>query len=161
MTPIRTILFPTDFSQHADNAFQLACSLARDHGARIVVLHVATPPPIVLPEGVVTEFNVPEYLEGVRRQLEQIKSPDPALRLERRLEQGDPGSEIVRVAKEVGADWIVIGTHGRTGLLRLVLGSVAEQVLRKAPCPVLTVRSAPSQTQSAKPALSEKTGQPA
>src|SRR5262249_7953655 len=56
--------------------------------------------------------------------------------------EGDPGREILRAARETGADLIVMGTHGRTGLTRLLTGSVAEKVLRKAPCPVLTVKTA-------------------
>jgi nucleotide-binding universal stress UspA family protein len=65
----------------------------------------------------------------------------PGVEAERRLEEGDPVEAILRVAEEIGADLIVMGTHGRTGLSRLFMGSVAEQVLRRAPCPVLTLKS--------------------
>jgi nucleotide-binding universal stress UspA family protein len=140
MIPIRTILFPTDFSKPAAHAFELACSLARDHQAKIVVLHVATPPPIVVPEGVVADVDNPSYVAELKKQLLNIRPADARLAVEHRLEQGDPANEILRVAKDIGADWIVLGTHGRTGLLRLLMGSVAEQVLRRATCPVLSVR---------------------
>ena len=66
---------------------------------------------------------------------------DPQLALDRRMEEGDPASMIVRVATETGADLIVMGTHGRTGLRHLLMGSVAEYVVRKATCPVLTLRT--------------------
>jgi nucleotide-binding universal stress UspA family protein len=67
--------------------------------------------------------------------------PDPEVQVERRLEQGDAATEIVRVAQETHCDLIVIGTHGRTGLSRVLMGSVAEKVLRQAPCPVLAVKT--------------------
>jgi nucleotide-binding universal stress UspA family protein len=82
--------------------------------------------------------------EGYRRELEgklrESQAPTGSGGVEHRLEQGDPAAEIVRVAEELPADFIVLGTHGRTGLLRLLMGSVAEEVVRKAPCPVLTIR---------------------
>jgi nucleotide-binding universal stress UspA family protein len=141
MLAIRTILHPTDFSEHAARAFKLACTLAREHGARLIVLHVATSPPIVLPDGVVSDYNVDDYLAGLRAELKRVQASDSAIGVEHRLEQGDPATEIIRVATDVNADCIVVGSHGRTGLLRLLLGSVAEQVMRKAPCPVLTVKA--------------------
>lgn len=141
MTRLRTILFATDFSKSAACAFDLASALARDYAAKLIILHVATPPPVVMPEGVVVEANSGRYVADLKKQLFAIKSADSSVRVEHRLEQGDPATEILRVAGEAGVDWIVIGTHGRTGLLRLLMGSVAEEVLRGAPCPVLAVRS--------------------
>lgn len=141
MTPIRTILVATDFSKPAEQAFSLAHSLAKERGAKVVVLHVSTPPPIVLPEGVITDVNVAYYLTGIRKQLAEVRSPGGDVVVEHRLEQGDPAETVIRVADEVKADWIVIGTHGRTGLMRLLMGSVAEQILRRAKCPVLTLRT--------------------
>ena len=140
MQPIRTVLFATDFSKSAAYAFDLACTLARDHSAKLLVLHVATPPPVVLPEGIITDVNNPEYVAGLKKQLLNIRPVDARLSVEHRLEQGDPAGEILRVAEEIAADCIVLGTHGRSGLFRLLMGSVAEAVLRKASCPVLTVR---------------------
>lgn len=140
MNPLRTILFATDYSKHAASAFDLACALARDYRAKLLIVHVAPPPPVVTPEGGVLEFNNADYVNDLKKQLGAIKPPDSSIRVEHLLEQGHPATEILRMAREAHADWIVIGTHGRTGLLRLLMGSVAEEVLRGAPCPVLAVR---------------------
>jgi len=144
MLPIKTILHPTDFSAGSDFAFGVACSLARDYGARVVVLHVVPPPVIVYGEGIVAPL--PEDYKGpLREQLHQVKPADPNVAVEHRLFEGDAPTEILRTAQETKADVIVLGTHGRTGLARVVMGSVAEQVVRKAPCPVLTVKAPLSQ----------------
>jgi nucleotide-binding universal stress UspA family protein len=145
MIPIHTILHPTDFSPCSDMALQLAASLAREQRARLVVLHVGRPPlqhlggPTPVP---------PLPMEWGREELEQkmrqrpLPDLDPAP--EYRVEFADPPSDaVLEVARDVRADLIVLGTHGRTSLARLLLGSVAEQVLRRAPCPVLTVRHLP------------------
>jgi nucleotide-binding universal stress UspA family protein len=140
MLPFRTILHPTDFSEPSQRALQLACSLARDQGARLVLVHVAARPAAVYGEAIL----IPEpedYLKPLKRQLDQLPVPDSTVAVERRLEEGDAVPDILRVAQETGADLIVMGTHGRTGLGRLLMGSVAEQVVRKAPCPVLTVKT--------------------
>jgi nucleotide-binding universal stress UspA family protein len=131
MLSIRTILHPTDFSECSGHAFQLACSLARDHGARVIVLHVISVP-------LVQEKRL--YREEVEMELNRLVALDSKVPVEHQLEEGDAATQILRVAQETSCDLIVIGTHGRTGLGRLVMGSVAEQVLRKASCPVLTVR---------------------
>lgn len=142
MLPIQTILHATDFSQCADLALQFAGSLARDYGARLVILHIGRPPLRHL-EGPTPAPPLPvewgrEDLEG---QLRQRVVPNLAKGLEHRLEYAESVSdEILRVADEIRCDLIVLGTHGRTGLSRLLMGSAAEQVLRRAKCPVLTVR---------------------
>src|SRR5262249_32720257 len=139
MLAVHTILHPTDFSEPSEYAFRLACSLARDYGARLIVLHVVTPPVVVYGEGVVPPG--PElYQGGANVKLSQMRVPADAPS-ERRQKEGDPATEILGVAQETRPDLIVLGTHGRTGLGRLLMGSVAEQVLRRAPCPVLTVRT--------------------
>jgi nucleotide-binding universal stress UspA family protein len=79
--------------------------------------------------------------EAVRAGLNRIQPPEAGISLEHRLGYGEPGSTILAVAEEIGADLIVMGTHGRTGLRRLLMGSVAEHVVRHASCPVLTVRT--------------------
>lgn len=143
MTPIRTILHPTDFSLHSGYAFRLACSLARDHGARVIVLHVMDWPGVVSSGG----LTGPPRLEPVadvlalQEQLRQIKAPDPKVSIAHRWEEGTAAAGILQVARESQCDLIVLGTHGRTGLRRLLMGSVVEQVVRSAPCPVLTVKS--------------------
>jgi nucleotide-binding universal stress UspA family protein len=139
MLSIHTILFPTDFSEHAQQAFSLACSLARDCGARLVVLHVAAPP--VGHEKLEAERNPSEYYGTLWNALRQLRAPEDNVPVEHRLEEGDPTAEILRVANETKAGLIVIGTHGRTGLSRLLMGSIAEHVMRHAPCPVLTVKT--------------------
>jgi len=145
MLAVRTILHPTDFSERAQHAFWLACVLARDYGARLIVLHVAELPSMGAAggEGIVPPMlppNPQELRASAQQQLDRLQVPDAKVRAERRLEQGDAVTEILRVAQEAQADLIVLGTHGRTGLGRLLMGSVAEQVVRQAACPVLTVK---------------------
>jgi nucleotide-binding universal stress UspA family protein len=137
MFPIHTILHPTDFSERSANALQLACALACDYGARIVILHVVAPAAIIYGEGIVPP-DPHEPSSKANEQLEQLEFP-AASRAERRVEEGDPALKILQVAGEINADLIVMGTHGRTGLGRLLMGSVAEEVVRRAVCPVLTV----------------------
>jgi nucleotide-binding universal stress UspA family protein len=139
MLPVHTILFPTDFSDNAQQTFALACSLARDCGARIVVLHI-TPPPLSH-EKLEAERDPEEYYGVLWKALRQVRAPDDNVAVEHRLEVGGTAEEILRVVSETKAGLIVMGTQGKTGLPRLLLGSVAEQVLRRAKCPVLTVRT--------------------
>lgn len=139
MLPIRTILLPTDFSEGAAHACRVACTVARDCHARLILLHVFTPPVLISGENLLPPD--PAILKAeLEAQLKALKVEDSDLQVERRLEEGFPGLEILRMARETNADLIVMGTHGRTGLSRLLMGSVAEQVVRKAPCPVLTVK---------------------
>jgi nucleotide-binding universal stress UspA family protein len=140
MLPIRTILHPTDFSERSRHAFRLACSLARDYGAHLVVLHVVPTPLAVYMEGVVAE-PVSNYQEELQAQLCTLKPEFPEVVPEYRTVEGDAIHEILRYAMEHPCDLIVLGTHGRTGLSRLLMGSVAEGVVRKAGCPVLTVKT--------------------
>jgi len=142
MLPIHTILHPTDFSERSEPALRLAGALSRDYGAHLIVLHVAVPPPLLAyGEGYVPP-ETDAHLVECREQLRQLSLPDTGgIRAERRLLEGDPATEIVREARDIHADLIVMGTHGRTGLARLLMGSVAEQVVRQAPCPVLTMKS--------------------
>jgi nucleotide-binding universal stress UspA family protein len=143
MLPIRTILHPTDFSGHSEYAFRLAASLARDYGAHLIVLHVWERP-LLIHGGVMTAPPPPppseEERQAIRVQLQHIKPPVPAGSIDHLLEEGDPATGILQVAQERSCDLIVMGSHGRTGIGRLFMGSVAEQVVRKASCPVLTVK---------------------
>ncbi len=141
MLAIGTILHPTDFSKSAEQAFQFACALARDYNARLIVLHVARRPIVAPVMGVVPPEPV-VYEEELTARLHQLQLDHPTLKLETRLLLvSDPAAEILRISQESGADLIVMGTHGRTGLGHLLLGSIAEKVLRQAPCPVVTVRA--------------------
>lgn len=141
MLPIRTILYPTDFSTHAEFAFGMACALARDYGARLIVTHIMMrpAPPYTEFGPIVPEPTVP--IAELREKLEALKPTDSSVPVEYRLIEGDPSEEIVSFARENGVDLIVMGTHGRTGVGRLLMGSVAELVLRRAPCPVLTLKT--------------------
>jgi nucleotide-binding universal stress UspA family protein len=148
MMPIKTILHPTDFSACSTDAFRVACSLAHDYGARLIVLHVTSLPDLAykgyaLPDAPV---GAEEYLTKVREDLARLQPSDSQVPVERRLEEGDPVAEILRVAAATGTNLIVLGTHGRTGLGHLLMGSVAEQVVRNATCPVLTLKSLASGT---------------
>jgi nucleotide-binding universal stress UspA family protein len=144
MLPLKVILHPTDFSPHSQQAFQLASLLARDTGARLIVLHVIELP-LIAYSGVPMAPPLPlmpgEERQALAKQLRQIRPQDPAITVEHRLEQGDPATAILEIAKETGSDLIALGTHGRTGLGRLLMGSVAEKVVRGATCPVLTVKT--------------------
>jgi nucleotide-binding universal stress UspA family protein len=139
MYTIRKILHPTDFSEEAAAAFRLACSLARQHGAELVVLHVI-PPPITWYE-MAARLPPDGYEEQLWRDyLAPMRPTEPGVQIDRRLVDGDPAKTIVAVSEMLGCQLIVMGTHGRGCVGRLLMGSVADKVLRKAPCPVLTVR---------------------
>ena len=141
MARFHTILHPTDFSPGSAAAFACACDLARDYDARLVVLHAFGPVVPVGAEGVIVSSDLDELRAIARKELDAVRPADPTVRVERALREGMSTQVILETAKETGADLIVIGTHGRTGFRRLLLGSVTEEVLRKAPCPVLTVKA--------------------
>jgi nucleotide-binding universal stress UspA family protein len=144
-TKIQRILCPTDFSPIAERAFHHAVALARWYEARLVVLH-AVPVPIPVPSG---RFQA--YAGGLNavagaehhllQALERWVAPaeEAGVQTEIHVREGNASRTIVDLAAALPADLVVIGTHGREGFQRLVLGSVAEKVLRQAPCPVLTV----------------------
>jgi nucleotide-binding universal stress UspA family protein len=118
---------------------RVACSLAKQVGAEVVVLSVIPPPGTWGEE--VARRSPDSYEEELWREyLLPIQSSEPGVSLVRRLEEGVPDEVIVQVAEELPADLIVMGTHGRQGVTRLLMGSVAENVMRTAPCPVLTTR---------------------
>ena len=139
MLAIKTILCPTDFSESSKHAFHVACALARDYHAKIVLLHV-TP----IPMAPVVGDMIPQMQEEhVTLLTDMIDAhPRPAgVDIEHKMVRGDAVDEIVALAKSQSADMIVMGTHGRGWLGRILMGSVAEGVMRVAPCPVLTMRS--------------------
>lgn len=141
MLPVKTILHPTDFSRYSDYAFHLAHSLARDYGARLVVLHTYSPPALMAYDGMDVEWGTPEsHRAMLDHKLRQIAIPGSEVKIEHRLVEGFAAETILETAQDTNADMIVMGTHGRTGFNRLLMGSVAEEVLRKATCPVLTVK---------------------
>lgn len=157
MLAIRTILHPTDFSEHSDYAFRLACSLARDYGAQLIVLHALERPSLTY-SGVMTAPPPPprsaEQRQAVEEQLHRIKPVHSGIDVEYLLVEGDPATVIVEIARERKCDLIMMGSHGRTGLRRLLMGSVAEKLVRKAPCAVLTVKA----PQNPEPSFEEPVG---
>ncbi len=147
MLRLRTILVPADFSLCSQRAFHLACALARDYGARLVLLHVATPPPFVTPGEMQRAMESPTgYRAVLENQLRQRYAANLGAGIEYRVIEGEPVSEIVYAAQQLSCDAIVIGTHGRTGLDRLLMGSIAEKIVRTAPCPVVAVKAPPAET---------------
>ena len=138
MHPIRTILVPTDFSECSEAAFRLASSLARDYSAHLIVLHVY-PPPLDHSEEIARR-PPDSYEDSLWKSLKAIRAEDLKYDIDYQLVEGDAATEIARVAAEKSCDLIVMGTHGRTGIERVLLGSVAEKVIRHAACPVLTTK---------------------
>lgn len=135
----KVILVPTDFSTASDAAVPHAEALARQSGAELVVLHVEEPP-LAYGTGELY-YGLPEpNSELIGRMLDAVKPADAAVPCRHRLAMGDPAGEIIKAAAEEEAEMIVMGTHGRTGLFRALMGSVAEAVVRRAPCPVLVYR---------------------
>lgn len=153
MLALKRILAPTDFSKHSDNALRYACAFAEQFGAEVHLLYVAQDMVAMLPEPGLFVPPSGDYLaeleQSAREQLQTRPDPQIAGKLTviREVRQGAPFVEIVRYAKENDVDLIIMGTHGRSGLAHVLLGSVAEKVVRKAPCPVLTVRPSDHQFQ--------------
>lgn len=141
----KTILFATDFSESSDHAFQYALSLARKFDSLLGIIHVISEPVDL------RGFYVPhisfdkleeEIEEGARKMMEKFcrTHSQEYSKVESFVVPGIPYDEIIRKALEIGADLIVIGTHGRTGLDHVLFGSTAEKVVRKSTIPVMTIR---------------------
>jgi nucleotide-binding universal stress UspA family protein len=137
MFRIHAILVPTDFSEESRQAFRLAAILAQAQEARLVVVHVSQP----LAADASALQQPLDYEERLHHALCQFRVAEAPRLAEHQLVRGEAVQEILRVAKEAGCDLIVMGTHGRTGTDQRLMGSVAEQVLRKASCPVVTVKA--------------------
>ena len=135
------ILVPTDFSTDADHALEHAIGLAQPFQARLTLLHVVY---LYLPDA--AEASFPAYVAQLKREADQqLQGPrsrveDAEVAVEAFTEMGVPADKIVEIARDRHADLIVMGTQGRTGLPHLLLGSVAERVVRLAPCPVMVTR---------------------
>ena len=152
---LRSILLPTDFSECASHALSYATGLARDAGAKIVCVHVIEP---VMPTVGYTGITEPLPIADISEQMEDSATRElpkiagceecAGLEIEEVIAHGDPATEIVRAASEHGVDLIVISSHGRTGLGRILFGSTAEAVVRHAPCPVLVVKPPPEKADS-------------
>ena len=145
---IRHLLVPTDFSEGSKQALEYAVGLAQACGAKLTLLYVVELPSYV------TDGHTPAHLTmalrdhlqaSAQRELASLP-PDGSgtpVEVARQVVVGVPHQQIVEAAAAERVDWIVMATHGRTGLSHLFMGSVAERVLRTAPCPVLTLRPAP------------------
>ena len=132
------IIFAADFSEFCESGLRYATELARLTGSRLIIVHVEE---VDRYSGEAQIYEgLPHHGPTAAELLAGLEPPDAAVAYERRLLQGRPAEEIVRCAAEEGAELIVIGTHGRRGFRRWILGSVAELVVRNAGCSVLTVR---------------------
>ena len=142
MLAIRTILHPTDFSDHSMIALHVAGSLARLHGANLIALHVVGSADLGFgePDDEPAVGAPPVDRSALEEQLRRLQTPDLGIKLEARVGEGDPVSEILRTAEELQCELIVLGTRGRADASRMLLGSVAEAVARRARCAVVTVR---------------------
>lgn len=146
MIKLAKILVPIDFSKYGEEALLYGCALADKFGAHVHLLHVVDDYYPYIAEAPVYAGNREDYLAGLRsgaeQELDKLPKSDwcAADRVTRSVIVGTPFVEIVRYAKAEDVDLIVVGSHGRSGLAHVLMGSVAERVVRKAPCPVLTVR---------------------
>lgn len=142
---IKRILHASDFSSASRPAFRLTRELARTFKAHLIVFHAYEPLPLVVGEAPIPpkliQDAMAEARRSARREIERLAraARQAPIRVSTRLAEGPPARSIIRAAKSARANLIVVGSHGRSGLSRLLLGSVAERVIRTAPCPVLTV----------------------
>jgi nucleotide-binding universal stress UspA family protein len=146
MTAFRRILHPTDFSRASAPARRRAVALARACRAPLVLLHVMTPPSPFIGEGTPPSSYADLLILARRSARRRLAAALARVRRESVRAQGIfveglPADEILRAARRARADLIVMGTHGRTGVSRVFMGSVAERVVRESRCPVLTVRA--------------------
>jgi nucleotide-binding universal stress UspA family protein len=154
MLTVRGVLHPTDFSDLSTNAFRLACGLAQDYQAPLHVLHVTTAFEAYEGEFVFNKHSA-QYLATDWEKLSEYQWP--GLRIHYLLEEGEPAEQIIRASHSIPCDFIVMGSHGRSGLARLLLGSVAENVLREATCQVIIVKAPVPATASLLPSSQRKT----
>ncbi len=141
---LNSIMFPTDFSESSDAALGYASVLAAETGATLHIVHVADDSAAYMAGygglAYVPEFPA-ELEKEMRGRLDEVKPSKPGVDVKRHYVTGNEVNEIVAFADREQVELIVMGTHGRTGVSRVLLGSVAEGVLRRAACPVLTVKS--------------------
>ena len=144
---LKKILCPTDFSANSNHALKYALTLAALSRAQLLLFHVVEPisypQSVELFEPMIDEVELTMKLEAAfQKQLEdQVAAlKDESSKIKGRLVTGNTFVEIIQAAREENADMIIMGTHGRTGLAHVLIGSVAERVVREAPCPVLTVK---------------------
>jgi nucleotide-binding universal stress UspA family protein len=138
----RLILCPTDFSENSKAAIRIAKDLACQNQAALIVLHVAdTLGPENLGFGEAQTRLQPEgHVEDLRQQLHRMAPAEAGLDQRYLLREGDPAVVIEQIVREQGCDLVVLGTHGRTGLDHLLMGSIAERIVRRCPCPALVIK---------------------
>ena len=139
---VNKILYATDFSSNSEAAFRYASSLASAENATLYIVHVDDVTPGLV-FGDVGYGYVPEVDEITReehRELLKLVPPRQEVKYEHHLLRGDAAGELLRITESEDIDLIIMGTHGRTGLSRALMGSVAEKVVRRAKCPVLTIK---------------------
>ncbi len=150
MFHIKKIMVPTDLTSHSTYVMRYAAKLAEQFGAEIHLVHVVEPVPVVYYEAAMfTEESAAKLVETARKLMHKMpESPwSTGTKVVHEVMEGAPITQIVNYAKEHGIDLIVAGTHGRTGVGHLLLGSLAEKIVRMAPCPVLTIRKPEEMTQ--------------
>jgi universal stress protein A len=152
MLSLQTIVFPTDYSPFAQHACHYACALARDYKAKLLLLHVVEPPVMVYDSMPAEDLTTADDRARLDQYAAELRAAYPGLTIEPVLRVGLAAEEIVRLASQHPCDLIVMGTHGRTGLARILLGSVTEEVMRHAQCPLVTVRTAAPEPTEANPA---------
>ena len=146
MISLHRILVPTDFSKHSEVALTYAVALAERFAAEIFLLNVVQDLALFIPDAVAVAppiaAPVEQFTAAAQEALDQLAKTTrlESFPVHREVREGTPFYEIIRFAREQDIDLIVMGTHGHTGLTHVLLGSVTEKVVRKAPCPVLTVR---------------------
>ena len=138
---LKKVLLPVDFSECSQKALQYALSFARQFQAEVLLLHVVEtvypPPELVVLDSAALDHRVRDAAE---RQLAAWSKEISGVRARALIRSGVPHHEIVAAAEENNIDLIILGTHGRSGMAHLFLGSTAERVVRRAPCPVMVVR---------------------
>lgn len=135
---ISKILVPTDFSASSNAALEYATMLARDHNAEIVIAHFFNTP---LEMGETKHSATYDHeIKELKQKLDETTPSDPSIKFQRHMIEGNSSQNIVDFSERQHVDLIVMGTHGRTGLKHLLMGSYAEHVVRNAKCPVLTVK---------------------
>jgi universal stress protein A len=143
---VKRILFPTDFSEGALQALPYAVDMARTHGAKLYIMHVlydiASASGLHIPHTSV-DMMYKEMEASAIRELEQFgwDKREDLKDVEYKVIRGVPYEEILKFIKEKNIDLLVIGTHGRTGIDRVIFGSTAQRVVRHSPCPVLTIKA--------------------
>jgi nucleotide-binding universal stress UspA family protein len=158
MDAIRKILVPTDFSAHADEAFRAAQTLARATGAEVILFHIARPPAEVVEGGPVLSEPTNGDAGNLWDRFHGTLSADPGVRVGHEVIVSDrPGPDhILGILDRLGCDLIVMGTHGHSWLRHRLFGSVTEEVVRRARCPVMVVKAPESPPEPVNLVRSEK-----